>query len=456
MIRWCSFLTLLAAGATAALLPTSSPRPNILFILADDLGWGDLSCYGGSISTPHLDRLAAEGVRFTQFYANSAECTPTRAALLTGRYPQRVGGLECAIGLANVGRYDDAIRLREQNELGLPASFATLPRALVAAGYITASIGKWHLGYEPAFWPDRLGFHHWFGILGGGVDYFHHVEIDENNVRLCAIYRNGQLVRRPGVYMTDWITEEAIEWLSLAPREPWFLYLPYTAPHTPFQGPDDSSPEPVPHAEVNRGTPERYAAMLRRLDECVGRIFEALERGGVANRTLVVFTSDNGAIRPGSNGPHSGWKGSLMDGGIRVPCFVRWPGVLPAGLVSDQVGITMDWSLSLLRVAGADLSREPPLDGMDLLAHVRERRPNVARRLFWRVRRGDITWRAVRDGDLKLVTRARGMQTEFEGLFDLGADPGERDNLFLRRPDDVRRLSNAIAAWENEVRAPRP
>ncbi len=456
MIRWRRVLALLTAGGAAALSGPAPSRPNLLFILADDLGWGDLSCYGGSTPTPNLDRIAAEGVRFTRFYSNGPECTPTRTALMTGRYQQRVGGLECAIGVANVGRYDDAIRLREQNELGLPASFATLPRALVNAGYTAAAIGKWHLGYEPHFWPDRLGFHHWFGILGGGVDYFHHVEIDENNVRLHAIYRNGRPVRRPGVYMTDWITEEAIEWLSLTPREPWFLYVPYTAPHTPFQGPDDASPEPVPHPEVNRGTPERYAAMLRRLDECVGRLLESLDRRGVADRTLVVFTSDNGAVRPGSNGPFSGGKGTLLEGGIRVPCIARWPGALPAGLVSDQLGITMDWSLSFLRLAGADLSGEPPLDGMDILTHVRERRPNTSRRLFWRARRGDITWRAVRDGDLKFVTRTRAGQTEFEGLFDLSADPGEHNNLAARRPDDVRRLAEAVAAWEQEVRPPRP
>lgn len=456
MIPWGRTLALFTVAAATALADAVPVRPNILFILADDLGRGDLSCYGGSTPTPNIDRLAAEGVRFTRFYSNGPECTPTRAALMTGRYQQRVGGLECAIGLANTGRYDEAMRLREQNELGLPAPFATLPRALAAAGYTAASVGKWHLGYEPKFWPDRLGFHHWFGVLGGGVDHFHHVEIDENNVRLHAIHRNGRPVRRPGVYMTDWITEEALEWLSLTPQEPWFLYVPYTAPHTPVQGPDDASADPVPYAEVNRGSPERYAAMLRRLDECVGRLLETLDRRGVADRTLVVFTSDNGAVRPGSNGPFSGWKGTLLEGGIRVPCLARWPGVLPAGLVSEQVAITMDWSLSFLRLAGADLSGEPPLDGMDLFSHLRERRPDMPRRLFWRARRGDITWRAVRDGDLKYVTRTRAFRTEWEGLFDLSADPGERDNLAPHKPGEVRRLSEAVAAWEQEVRPPRP
>ena len=210
-------------------------KPNIVLIMADDLGYGDVACYGCTdIRTPAIDSLAARGVRFTTFYANAPECTPTRTALLTGRYQHRVGGLECALGISNVGRYDDAIRLRETNDLGLPSRETSIARMLKNAGYKTAISGKWHLGYEPKFFPLEHGFDHWFGPVGGAVDYFHHCEYTGQP----ALYLNDQPVNREG-YLTDLITDDAVRFIERSRPNPFFLYVAYTAPHWPMHAHED-------------------------------------------------------------------------------------------------------------------------------------------------------------------------------------------------------------------------
>src|SRR3954452_16842812 len=226
---------LLGLGFCSPVSAGPGAPPNVVLILADDLGYGDLGCYGcPDVRTPNLDRLAPPGVRFTSFYSNGQECTPTRAALLSGRYQHRVGGLECAIGIGNVGRYDDADRLARGHDLGLPADRSELARLLKAAGYTTAITGKWHLGYEPKFLPPNHGFDESFGPLGGGVDYFYHTEPGGGPM----LYQDGRPVRRDG-YMTDLITAEAEGVIRCPHDRPFFLYVPYTAPHSPFQGPLD-------------------------------------------------------------------------------------------------------------------------------------------------------------------------------------------------------------------------
>ncbi len=270
-------------------------RPNFVFILADDLGYGDLGCYGREeIETPILDQLAKQGVRFTSHYANGAECTPTRAALLTGRYQQWIGGLECAIGTGNVGRYDDAIRLRETNDLGLPVEEPTIGKALKAVGYSTALCGKWHLGYEPKFSPNHHGFDHAFYCIGGGMDYFHYLD----DVAGYNLFLDGQPVSRDG-YFTDLITDDAIRFLDKRDSvKPFFLYLPYTCPHVPFQGPQDYRDNPLPLDSPlwNQGSapPQTYIAMIEHMDRRIGDLLQALEENGVANDTVVIFASDNG------------------------------------------------------------------------------------------------------------------------------------------------------------------
>jgi arylsulfatase A-like enzyme len=366
-----TMLRLAAAGD----LPT---RPNIVFLLADDLGYGDLGCYGGTAPTPHVDRLAGEGVRFTAFYSNGPECSPTRTALLTGRYQQRVGGLECAIGTGNVGRYDDAIRLRAQHDLGLPVSEVSLARRLKDAGYATAIVGKWHLGYEDKFSPNAHGFDHAFYCLGGGMDYFHHVE--DPPTYLPVLRLDGAPIKRPG-YITDLIAEDAIRWLREVGHRPFFLYVPFTAPHAPYQGPDDDSPEPLPadSSRWKQGTadPRVYAAMIERMDQAVGRILGTLNELDVAANTLVIFASDNGGTRSARQGGLRGYKGSTFEGGIRVPCIVRWPGVLPENVTTEQATLTMDLTASMVRAAGAAAPMDRPFDGFDVLQRLQSRQPPI-------------------------------------------------------------------------------
>ncbi|MCZ6514469.1 MAG: sulfatase-like hydrolase/transferase [Acidobacteria bacterium] len=433
-----------ACGPPSTVAP--STKPNIVFILADDLGYGDVGSYGcPDISTPEIDLLATQGVRFTHFYSNGPECSPTRTAFMTGRYQQRAGGLECAIGVANVGRYDDAIRLRETRDLGLPASETSIARLLNLAGYETALYGKWHLGYERKFFPDRHGFEDSFGPLGGAVDYFYHTEPDGTPM----LYENGERVRREG-YLTDLITGKAVAFLRRRKDRPFFLYVPYTAPHTPYQGPADRTDTPKNPENWNQGTRQTFAAMVERMDRGVGLILRTLREEGFENNTLLIFASDNGANRVGRNLPYSGTKGGLYEGGIRVPCIARWPGVLPAGAVTDRATLTMDLTASIAGAAGVTPSR--PYDGVNILEDIAKNRPHRKRALFWRARRGGRTWKAVRDGSLKYLSRKDGDEFE-EYLFDLKSDPGETSDLGATRKADLERLKGLMAKWEAEVRA---
>ena len=444
---------LLGSGCPATGAAVPPERPNVVFILSDDLGYGDLGCYGSrSIRTPAIDRLAAEGVRLTHFYSNGPDCSPTRAGFLTGRYQHRVGGLECAIGIGGVGRYDDAARLAKTHQLGLPVTETSIARMLKDTGYDTGIIGKWHLGYEPEFSPNRHGFDYAFYVLGGGVDYFYHCEPNGNPV----LRLNEQPIRRSG-YFTDLVTDEAIRFIHREADKPFFLYVPYTAPHTPYQGPGDASPQPLPENselyDQGKGSAKTYRAIVERLDEGVGRIVTALKEKELLDRTLVVFASDNGATQSGSTGGLSGFKGQTFEGGIRVPGIVRWPGGgIPRGVVSDQASMTMDFSASIVRVAGAHAPR--PLDGFDIVGHLQSGVPSVDRTLFWRGRRGVRTWSAVRAGALKYVRLIDGSKTQ-EHLFDLARDPAETSDLLAQRPGEVQRLEALLAAWEQEVKPTR-
>jgi N-acetylgalactosamine-6-sulfatase len=441
-------ILLSAAIVTSAL--ANSRLPNIVLILADDLGYGDLGCYGCTdIRTPTIDRLANQGVRFTQFYANAPECSPTRTALMTGQYPQRAGGLECAIGFGNVGRYDHAIRLRADRQLGLPVKKSVLAGILKQAGYSTAVIGKWHLGYEPHFLPLKHGFDYAFGPLGGGVDYFHHCEPHG----LHTLYGNDAPIKRDG-YMTDLITREAVAFIKRQNIGPFFLYVPYTAPHTPYQGPADKKDGHITEKDWNKGSRKIYAKMVECMDEGVGMILKALKEKGVDQDTLVIFASDNGANRTGCNAPFSGYKSGLFEGGIRVPCVIRWPGRLPEGVTTDLVGLTMDLTASMARIAGGKELKGHKFDGIDIIGQLEEKRPPKDRTVFWRARRGERTWRAVRDGNMKYLSRQEGKATE-EYLFNLSDDPGEKTNLLNANSKQAHRLKALLAKWEAEVRPQR-
>lgn len=441
-------MTVLVLCWSVAATAHQADQPNLVLIVADDLGYGDLGCYGApDVDSPVLDQLAREGVRFTTFYANGPECTPTRTALLTGRYQHRVGGLECAIGVHNVGRYDDAMRLAEQHDLGLPQAEVTLAERLQDAGYTCASIGKWHLGYEDRFHPLQQGFEKAFGCLGGNCDYFRHTEDDGWNV----LFEGQELIQRQG-HLTDLITESALEWYHSVKSgdQPFFLYLPYTCPHTPIQPPGSDTGELVTREEWNKGSRSDYAAMIEQMDSCIGELLKAIDAEELRRNTVVVFMSDNGGTKLARNDPFSGTKGTTYEGGIRVPCIVRWPKHIPEGQVVSHPAMTMDFTWSLTRIGGGAIPTERPFDGIDILAQIENDEPIQPRTLFWRGRRGDRTWSAVRDGDLKRVWKQEGDRQQ-SWLFDLEQDPAEQHDLLTKRSDDAARLQQLYDEWAVEV-----
>jgi len=420
-----SFLPLLLGGE----------RPNIVFIMADDLGYGDLGCYAATdIETPHLDRLAAEGIRMTDFYANGAVCSPTRIAFLTGRYQQRLG-------------MDNALYYQEMGR-GLPEEGLTIGDALGSAGYMTGLSGKWHVGYDYERQPNQQGFHHFFGLLGGNHHYFEHMD----RIGVPDLWLNNEPIQREG-YTTDLITEDAIAFIEREQESPFFLFISHAAPHFPWQGPDDAAKDIRPkHKSWQLGDRETYIAMVERMDEGIGQILAKIESAGLREKTLVVFTSDNGGHIYSSNAPFREGKSSIWEGGTRVPCIVRWPGVISAGEVSNQMGITMDWTATMLRMA--DLGSDPDgEDGVDLMPLLTGELPRQSRTLFWKRKKGPVRksieeGRAVRQGAWKLVEQSEGGE---QFLYNLESDPGETANRIARQPELARTLSRLLDDWEAEV-----
>src|SRR5918995_6300739 len=434
-----------AAAALTAFPRLRSPRgrpPNILFILADDLGYGDLSCYGRpDYRTPQIDRLARQGLRFTSNYTAAAVCTPTRVALMTGRYPARL-----PIGLAEPLRSGD-------ESVGLPPEHPTPASLLKQAGYETALIGKWHLGFLPEHGPIRHGFDEFYGILGGGVDYFSHREPSGK----LDLHEGNVTVDQSG-YMTDLLTDRAVQYARRGRAAPFYLALHYTAPHGPWEGPSDTAAsrryrtvadtvrERFVKGYADGGSPGVFAAMVRRLDDGVGRVLGALEDAGLARDTFVVFTSDNGGERYSYNWPASERKGSLYEGGIRVPAIVRWPGRVPAGRATDQTVITMDWTATMLVLGGTGADSGYPLDGVDLLPLCQGRPVQFDRTLFWRTLKEE----AVRQGAWKYLRTGKD-----ELLFDIPNDPGERADLAAYQPKKLAQLRGQFREWNAQM-MPRP
>ena len=417
----------------------ASARPNIVFILADDLGYGDLGCYGcEDVQTPNLDRLATEGVRFTDYYANGAVCTPTRAAFMTGRYQQWLG-LEDAVTYQEMGR-------------GLPEDGQTVADALRGAGYATGLVGKWHLGYDFERRPLQQGFDSFFGFLGGNHHYFQHMD----RIGVPDLWLGNESVEREG-YTTDLLTAEALAFLAKHREQPFFLYLAHAAPHFPWQGPDDANKLVEPKKKSwQEGDRETYAAMVERLDQGIGQVLHQLDELGLRESTLVVFSSDNGGHTHSRNAPMRDFKGTIWEGGTRVPCIARWPGHLPAGATTSQVAITMDWTATFRRIAG--LGTDPAgEDGLDLLPILIGDEPTRERTLFWRItnRRSRKTveeGRAVRRGSWKFIEEANGEKS----LFDLGIDVGEAHNVIDQHPDLVLDLTGALDAWEERIETSKP
>ena len=410
-------------------------RPNFVFILADDLGYADLGCYGGrSGCSPELDRMAADGLRFTHGYSNSPVCSPTRFALMTGRWQYRLRGCN-----------DEPIASRHRGDpvLGLPPAHPTLASLLRDAGYATALAGKWHMGFLPHFGPLKSGYQEFFGPMSGGVDYFTHK--DSSGVH--DLYDGETEANRAG-YLTDLISERAVEFIGRRneSKEPFLLSVHYTAPHWPWETRADETEarriEKIFH--FDGGSVATYLTMVRQMDEGIGRILYALKKTGLDENTLVVFTSDNGGERFSDTWPLVGKKMDLLEGGIRVAYIVRWPARVAAGRETAQPVLTMDWTATFLDAAGVEPQREYPLDGVSLLRLLEKPDATFERDLFWRMKYRNQ--KAMRSGEWKYLS--------IEGdefLFNLASDERERANHAKREPQRVAALRGRYAAWEKTL-----
>lgn len=415
-------------------LAASAPSkpPNIVFIVADDLGYADLSCFGRrDYTTPQIDRIAHEGMRFTQAYANSSVCSATRTALITGRYQYRL-----RVGL------EEPIALNGAN-VGIPPDHPTLPSLLRKAGYETTLIGKFHLGRLPEYSPLKIGYDHFWGYHSGGIDYFTHKLAAGPNAA-DDLWDGDTPVHEAG-YMTDLIGNHAVASIKSA-RRPYFLSVHFSAPHWPWEGPEDEaeSRRIKTLADHDGGSAATYAKMVQRLDVQVGRILDAVNASKEAANTIVVFTSDNGGERFSDVWPFSGRKSELLEGGLRIPALVRWPGHVPKGLTNTQVTISMDWLPTLLEAAGTHPDPAYAPDGMSLLPTLTTKAAPVPRRLFWRYRYN--AQRALRDGDLKYLEIAGNTY-----LFNVVDDPLEKANLKARDPGTFRRLAAEYEAWNKTM-----
>ena len=405
-------------------------RPNILIILADDHGYGDISAHAGPhIQTPNMDRIAADGIRFTRFYANSSVCSPSRASLMTGRFPDRVG-------------VPGVIRTHADDSWGrLDPGAVLLPTMLRRAGYTSALIGKWHLGLEPEDHPCQRGFDHFQGFLGDMMDdYLTHRRHGNNYMRL------EETEIDPEGHATDLFTDWSIEYLhdQQDAESPFFLYLAYNAPHTPIQPPEEWV-ERVRLREPD-ASPQRisYVALVEHLDAGVGRVLRALEETGQLEDTLVVYTSDNGGqMNVGAtNGPLRGEKGDMYEGGIRVPACAMWPGHIPKGRVTDQVAMLMDLFPTTCEIAGAEVDHH--IEGLSILPTLLGGQQDFGDRvLYWVRREGTqrflgLCQHAVRQGDLKLLHNGPFDPLE---LFDLGTDTKEETDLKETETESFRKMS---------------
>src|SRR5882672_6765891 len=424
-----------------------STKPNIVFILADDLGYADVGCYGQrDYTTPNIDRLATEGLKFTQAYSNSPDCSATRTALITGRYQARL-----PVGL------EEPLSPLSPKGIGLAPSHPTLPSLLKKAGYGTTLVGKWHLGDLPDFSPLKSGYDQFFGILGCCADYFNHgAEASRAYVLpfpglAHQLHEQEVPVERHG-YMTNLLGDRAVQSVEsyAKSKEPFLLSLHFTAPHWPWEGPDDEAESKRIRNIFHRdgGTQKTYATMVQSLDVNIGRVLQALDASGLADNTIVVFTSDNGGERFSKTWPFTGMKTELLEGGLRVPMIVRWPGRSAAGSVSEQVTITMDWVPTLLAAAGTAPDAAYPSDGDDLGPIMTGRAAPHSRKLYWRYKAG--SQRAIRDGDWKYLRIAGN-----EFLFDVVQDPRERANLKDRRKDVFDRLKSDWETWNSTMLAER-
>ena len=440
----CRCQASLVALASAVLLAVCAPRalaettrPNILYIVADDLGWKDVGYHGSDIRTPNIDALAGTGARLEQFYAMSM-CTPTRAALMTGRYPLRYGLQTLVIPASHT--------------YGLPTDEWLMPQALAEAGYSTAIIGKWHIGHgDREFWPRQRGFDYQYGPLIGEIDYFTH-----KAEGITDWYRDNDRVEEPG-YSTTLLGDDAVRYIEARDgATPFYLYLAFNAPHTPYQAPQEYLDR---YASIEDPSRRAYAAAITAMDDQIGRVVAALDAKGLRDNTIIVFQSDNGGTRnamftgtitdtasmtiPCDNGPYREGKGTNYEGGTRVCAIVNWPGHIAPGVVDGMVHV-VDMFPTLAGIAGASTAKCKPLDGINLWPTIAANSPSPRTEIIYNV---EPFRAAVRKGDWKLVWRA--ILPESVELFNIAQDPGEADNRAAEHPEIVATLktrANQLAA----------
>ncbi len=411
-------------GLGQGLEETADNAPNIVLIMADDLGYGDLGCFGcADIHSPNIDKLAEAGVRLNNFYAAAPVCSPTRCALMTGRYQQRIPNMEWVVS---------------PNLPGLPQSEITIAEELKNAGYRTGIIGKWHLGAEEQANPIHHGFDYFFGFLGGNIDYFDHCRANKSP----DLYRNTKAIKEKG-YMTELVGEESVRFIKENARGPFFLYVAFNAPHWPFQGPDDEARD-MSVANWHIGTrSDNYTKMVESMDTAVGRIMTTLSELNIEKNTLVIFTSDNGGDFLSNNRPFSGIKQQLKEGGIRVPCIFKWPGKLPEGTLCKAPGITMDITATV-KVA-AQLKSTQESDGVDLMPFLtKNQQPNI-RTLFWR--NNAYHEKAARYQNWKWYEK-----DGCDHLYNLDTDAGESNDLSELYSGFMKRIKKSYDLWEKDVK----
>lgn len=439
-------------GGAAGLAAERRRPPNIVFILADDLGWTDLGCFGSSFyQTPNIDRLAQQGMRFTSAYAACPVCSPTRASILTGKYPARLHLTDWI-----PGRTPPGVKMRPPDwTRHLPLSEVTIPEALKPAGYVSASIGKWHLGEED-FYPEKQGFDVNFGgcELGATSAYFYPYKIPN--------IRSG----KTGEYLTDRLTDEALAFLESSKSRPFFLYLAHYAVHTPVEAKPEMAARYRPRVRPGQAhSHPEYAAMIESVDESVGRVLRKLEELHLANDTIVFFNSDNGGVvgrrHITSNEPLREEKATLYEGGIRVPLIVRWPGVVRPGSVSDIPVISVDFFPTLVEMSGAPAPASGAVDGLSLVPVLKQRGGWQRSAIYWHYPHYNfhqplIPTRpcgAVRKGDFKLIEF---YEDGFVELYNLREDIGERRNLARALPNKTAELRRDLEAWRKSVGAQMP
>jgi len=426
-------LWLIAIGTFTSCDPKEAEdsRPNIIYIMVDDMGYADLSSYGQrDYQTPVMDDLVSQGIKFTNAYAAAPVCSPTRVALMTGQYPARN-----VIGLKEPLRVND-------DSLGLSPQLSTLSSMIKEAGYETALFGKWHLGETPEFLPARHGFDHFWGITFGHADYIDHKPFNDRHI----LYKNEEPITAEG-YLTDLITDNTIDFIKGSHDKPFFISLQYTAPHWPWQLPGD---DPYPFGEsvdvfLEGGSPEIYAGMMRNLDTNIGRILKELKNQNLSESTVIIFTSDNGGVEFSNMSPLQGRKGRLWEGGIKVPACVVWPDKIQPGQVSTLPVVTMDWTVTMLDLAKSKIPEDLEFDGMSLIPVFSDVQFNTERTLYWRTSNYRLH-DALRKGNWKYLKTGND-----EFLFDLEKDPGEANNMKDDYPIKFEELKNEFEQLDNEM-----